>query len=95
MTGQQSVRVSRTVCTRLPQLTPAVLARLMEVGVWSLARWADTYLFPEDNLPQALHAAYASRGGPALAVLERVAAVANTCLVAFAGEAELHRQVRQ
>lgn len=66
----------------------------MEVGVWCLARWADTYLFPEDNLPQALHAAYATPQGPAMQVLHQVAAVANRCLVAFAGEAELHKQVR-
>ncbi|KAG2428460.1 hypothetical protein HXX76_011579 [Chlamydomonas incerta] len=47
----------------------AVLSpRLMECCVWSLARWCDTYLFPEEaeGLPAALVASYATRaGGPA------------------------------
>ncbi|GLC45912.1 hypothetical protein PLESTM_001800600 [Pleodorina starrii] len=75
----------------------AVLSpRLMEAVVWSLARWADTYLFPEEaeGLPVALVAAYATRGsGQAEAVAEGLARLAATCLVAFPGEAELHEMV--
>ncbi|KXZ52946.1 hypothetical protein GPECTOR_8g320 [Gonium pectorale] len=40
--------------------------RLMEAIVWSLARWADTYLFPEEaeaeGLPAQLTAAFSTRG---------------------------------
>ncbi|GIM17237.1 hypothetical protein Vretimale_19750, partial [Volvox reticuliferus] len=75
----------------------AVLSpRLMESCVWSLARWSDTYLFPEEaeGLPAALVAAYATRGsGQAEAVVDGLARLAATCLVAFPGEAELHGMV--
>ncbi|EFJ51675.1 hypothetical protein VOLCADRAFT_116320 [Volvox carteri f. nagariensis] len=75
----------------------AVLSpRLMESCVWSLARWSDTYLFPEEaeGLPAALTAAYATRGsGQAEAVADGLARLASTCLVAFPGEAELHGMV--
>ncbi|KAG2450992.1 hypothetical protein HYH02_004264 [Chlamydomonas schloesseri] len=46
----------------------AVLSpRLMECVVWSLARWSDTYLFPEEveGLPAALVASYGTRAGGA------------------------------
>ncbi|GLI66389.1 hypothetical protein VaNZ11_010181 [Volvox africanus] len=75
----------------------AVLSpRLMESCVWSLARWSDTYLFPEEveGLPAALVAAYATRGsGQAEAVVDGLARLAATCLVAFPGEVELHGMV--
>lgn len=32
------------------------MRRLMEAAVWALARWADTYLFPDEDLPAPLAA---------------------------------------
>lgn len=36
----------------------AMSPRLLEASVWALARWSDTYLFPEENLPGALQVVY-------------------------------------
>jgi hypothetical protein len=61
--------------------------------VWSSARWADTYLFPEDEepLPEVLGAAFGALQGAG--ILDMLVRVAQHCLTAFPGEAELHRQV--
>lgn len=40
------------------------MARLLEAVVWSSARWAHTYLMPEEAVSQAMHDAFgASAGG--------------------------------
>ncbi len=71
---------------------PVCSPRLMEAAVWAAARWADTYLFPEDALPAALEALFGASGsGPG--VLEGLVRVATTCLVSYPGERELHAEV--
>ncbi|KAL6757386.1 armadillo-type protein [Haematococcus lacustris] len=47
-----------------PGAQPVMSPRLMEVCLWALARWADTYLYPEAPLPGALHLTYSSSGPP-------------------------------
>lgn len=37
-----------------PTSCPPGPLRLMEACTWALARWADTYLFPEEDLPAPL-----------------------------------------
>jgi hypothetical protein len=79
----------------LQQAAAAVVSsRLMEGAVWGAARWADTYLFPEEEepLPEALEAAFGDAAGAH--ILDMLLHVAQHCLAAFPGEAELHRQVR-
>jgi hypothetical protein len=79
----------------LQQAAAAVVSsRLMEGAVWGAARWADTYLFPEEEepLPEALEAAFGGEAGAH--ILDMLLHVAQHCLAAFPGEAELHRQVR-
>eukprot|EP00878_Enallax_costatus_P024514 GHUV01026164.1.p1 GENE.GHUV01026164.1~~GHUV01026164.1.p1 ORF type:complete len:1105 (+),score=386.39 GHUV01026164.1:1431-4745(+) len=78
----------------LQQAAAAVVSsRLMEGSTWAAARWADTYLFPEEEepLPEALEAAFGDQSG--LNILDMLVHVAQRCLVAFPGEIELHRQV--
>jgi hypothetical protein len=79
----------------LQQAAAAVVSsRLMEGAVWGAARWADTYLFPdEEPLPEALEAAFGDQAGAH--ILDMLLHVAQHCLAAFPGEAELHRQVRR
>ncbi|KAF5830248.1 hypothetical protein DUNSADRAFT_14821 [Dunaliella salina] len=36
----------------------AMSPRLLEASVWALARWSETYLFPEESLPGALQVVY-------------------------------------
>lgn len=79
----------------LQQAAAAVVSsRLMEGAVWGAARWADTYLFSEEEepLPEALEAAFGDAAGAH--ILDMLLHVAQHCLAAFPGEAELHRQVR-
>jgi len=65
--------------------------RLMEVALWAAARWADTYLFPEDEpLPEALEARFGAAGGGGQAALELLVRAANQCLTGYPGESELH-----
>jgi hypothetical protein len=69
----------------------AVSPRLMEVALWGAARWADTYLFPEeDPLLECLEARFGAAGGGGQVALEMLAAAANQCLTGYPGEAELH-----
>lgn len=78
----------------LQQAAAAVVSsRLMEGAVWGAARWADTYLFSEEEepLPEALEAAFGDAAGAH--ILDMLLHVAQHCLAAFPGEAELHRQV--
>lgn len=80
----------------LQQAAAAVVSsRLMEGAVWGAARWADTYLFPEEEepLPEALEAAFGGDSG--VHILDMLVHVAQHCLAAFPGEVELHRQVSQ
>ncbi|GBF98214.1 hypothetical protein Rsub_10714, partial [Raphidocelis subcapitata] len=68
----------------------AVSPRLCEVALWAAARWADTYLFPEDEpLPEALEARFGAAGGGGQAALELLAAAANQCLTGYPGESDL------
>jgi hypothetical protein len=79
----------------LQQAAAAVVSsRLMEGAVWGAARWGDTYLFPEDAepLPEPLEAAFGDQAGAH--ILDMLLHVAQHCLAAFPGEAQLHRQVR-
>lgn len=70
--------------------------RLMEVALWAAGRWADTYLFPEDEpLPAALEARFGGAGGGGQAALELLVQAANTCLTAFPGERELRGVVAE
>jgi hypothetical protein len=65
--------------------------RLMEVALWAAARWADTYLYPEDEpLPEALEARFGAAGGGGQAALELLIRAANQCLTAYPGESALH-----
>lgn len=78
----------------LQQAAAAVVSsRLMEGCTWAAARWADTYLFPEEDepLPEALEAAFGDQNG--LNILDMLVHVAKRCLTAFPGEIELHKQV--
>eukprot|EP00798_Chlamydomonas_sp_ICE-L_P020913 gene20913-27759_t len=97
--GATSGAAIATLCKALLELPALVLQdaarpcmspRLMETCVWSLARWADTYLYPDEALPDVLLAMYAGQAGQS--VLDMIVQVANTCLVQFPGEAELHSQ---
>jgi hypothetical protein len=76
-----------------PAAAPVFSPRLLEACVWGSARWADTYLFPEEEepLPEPLQAAFGDAAGRN--ILDMVVTVAQHCLVAFPGETELHRQV--
>jgi hypothetical protein len=78
-----------------PAAAPVFSPRLLEACVWGVARWADTYLFPEEEEPLfvSLQAAFADTNGRN--ILDMVVTVCQHCLVSFPGEAELHRQVRQ
>ncbi|KAI8465199.1 MAG: hypothetical protein J3K34DRAFT_461526 [Monoraphidium minutum] len=68
----------------------AVSPRLMEVALWGGARWADTYLFPDEGpLPEPLESRFGGAGGGGQAALELLARAANECLTAYPGEAEL------
>ena len=62
----------------IPLYTPLRHARLMETAVWSIARWADTYLFPEEELPGILQQMYAAPGGQAVTVLDALVQVDAT-----------------
>lgn len=77
-----------------PAAAPVFSPRLLEACMWGTARWADTYLFPEDEepLPEALQAAFGDTNGGG--ILDMLVTVAQHALVAFPGESELHRQVR-
>ncbi|CAD7696668.1 unnamed protein product [Ostreobium quekettii] len=71
----------------------AISPRLMEVAVWSLARWADTYLLSsEDALGLAMKAAFGQgpRGAAALSVSVRVV---QACFQHYPGENDLHALV--
>jgi hypothetical protein len=57
---------------------PRPLRRLMEAAVWALARWADTYLFPDEELPGVLQGAFG--GDAAVAVLDGVVQVGHGIL---------------
>lgn len=79
----------------LQQAAAAVVSsRLMEACTWGAARWADTYLFPEEEepLPEVLESAFGDQNGHN--ILDMLVHVAQHCLSAFPGETELHRQVR-
>jgi hypothetical protein len=55
-------------------------------------RWCDTYLLPEEPLPDSLAAAFGAAGA-GLNVAGMLVQVATTCLTAYPGETELHTQV--
>lgn len=76
-----------------PAAAPVISPRLLEACVWGVARWADTYLFPEEGepLPESLQAAFGDASGRT--ILDMVVTVCQHCLLSFPGEAELHRQV--
>jgi hypothetical protein len=76
-----------------PAAAPVMSPRLLEACVWGAARWADTYLFPEQDepLPQPLQAALGDTNGRS--ILDMLVMVSQHCLIAFPGETELHRQV--
>lgn len=76
-----------------PAAAPVMSPRLMEACVWAAARWADTYLFPEEEepLPDPLRTAFGGTNGSS--ILDMLVTVSQHCLVAFPGESELHRQV--
>lgn len=59
--------------------------------MWASARCADTYLFPDEQLPAPLEAAFGGSAGAGQ--LDTLTRVATTCLVAYQGERELHTQV--
>jgi len=81
-----------TLCLN-PAAAPVISPRLMEACIWGAARWADTYLFPEEEepLPAPLHAAFGDANGRS--ILDMLVTVSQHCLVSFTGETELHRQV--
>lgn len=76
-----------------PAAAPVISPRLLEACVCGVARWADTYLFPEEEepLPESLQAAFGDASGRN--ILDMVVTVCQHCLLSFPGEAELHRQV--
>jgi hypothetical protein len=76
-----------------PAAAAVVSPRLLEACVWGAARWADTYLFPEDEepLPEPLERAFGGDSGAR--ILDMLVLVVQHCLAAHPGEVELHRQV--
>eukprot|EP00775_Hariotina_reticulata_P007177 gene7177-7391_t len=78
-----------------PAAAAVVSPRLLEACVWGAARWADTYLFPEDEepLPEALENVFGEESGAH--ILDMLVHVVQHCLAAYPGEVELHRQVCQ
>lgn len=53
--------------------------RVMEAAVWGCARWADTYLMPEEAASPGLADAFGRQGGGP-AVLDVLMQIANACL---------------
>ncbi|KAF8068447.1 xpo4 [Scenedesmus sp. PABB004] len=73
-----------------PAAAPVVSARLMEGAAGGAARWADTYLFPEEEpLPPALEAAFGGDAG--LSALDML--VCHTLLPALVHRRSLARRV--
>mmetsp|Transcript_11077 Transcript_11077/g.31337 ORF Transcript_11077/g.31337 Transcript_11077/m.31337 type:complete len:1135 (-) Transcript_11077:60-3464(-) len=69
----------------LPVLSP----RLLEVAANGVARWARTYLLPDQHLPTALASLYSPQGdGPRL--LDSLVKVAREVLSSWPGEVQLH-----
>lgn len=76
-------------------MSPSCISRrLLEVCVGALARWVDTYLLPEEPLPDALEASLGAAGA-APAIQDACVQIVAACLSLYPGEAELHRQVRR
>lgn len=54
--------------------------RLMEAAAWGCARWADSYLMPDEPASQGLRAAFGAKGGNGPHVVAVLLQVANTLL---------------
>ncbi|KAK9812956.1 hypothetical protein WJX72_006385 [[Myrmecia] bisecta] len=71
---------------------PLCSPRLMEAAIWAVARWADTYLFPEEEFNSPLAAAFGAEGG-GLHVLDALVKMAGALLSHWPGEVDLHAVV--
>lgn len=54
--------------------------RLLEAATWGCARWADSYLMPDDPASEALRASFGAKGGGGPHVVAVLLQVANTLL---------------
>ena len=71
------------------------LCRLAEAAVWAVARWADTYLFPDQTSPPpslAMQQGFSGASANANQTLATLVRVATSALTqpAWAGEVDLH-----
>lgn len=64
--------------------------RLAEVAAASLARWADTYLIPEDSAPPALAAAFGSGSAGGAQAAQMLVSLVLASLTSYPGEKALH-----
>eukprot|EP00873_Tetraselmis_striata_P034404 jgi/Tetstr1/454668/TSEL_041558.t1 len=85
-----SAALMRVAAICLDPAAKAVLSpRLLEVSAANSARWAKTYLMPEEQLPASLAAQY-SAAGNGLQILDTFVKVARELLSGWPGEAQLH-----
>ncbi len=54
--------------------------RLMEAAAWAAARWADTYLMPDEPASEGLQSAFGAKGGGGAQVVAVLLQIANTLL---------------
>ena len=69
--------------------------RLMEAAAWGCARWADSYLMPDEPASEGLKTAFGAKGGNGPHVVAVLLQVANTLLsqcVALPSCCPRHRQ---
>lgn len=71
----------------------AASPRLVEVAAASLARWADTYLMPEDCPPPALAAAFGAGSAAGGQAAHMLVSLALAALTRYPGERTLHEVV--
>lgn len=74
------------------QARPVLSPRLLECAIWSTSRWVDTYLLPEEPVPDSLASILNPQATQLVDMLVQMAAI---CLDQFPGEVQLHTVVCQ